>query len=179
MLSDNHDLCVLNVINDVNARPKSKSIKNTSKRKVWKPTGKVVQIVLWYLDFSCFKHMIGDRSQFTNFVNRFLGTVKFGNNHVAKIMGYGDYHIGNVTISTVYYVGLGYNLFSVGQFYDSNLEVAFCQHTCFIRNLEGVDPLTRSRALELMLLKTSKIYAKGLLLLVKDLQLLMQVNAVG
>nr|GEV43276.1 reverse transcriptase [Tanacetum cinerariifolium] len=41
MLSDNHDLCVLKVINDVNARPKSKFVKKTSKRKVWKPTGKV------------------------------------------------------------------------------------------------------------------------------------------
>ncbi|GJS80672.1 hypothetical protein Tco_0730553 [Tanacetum coccineum] len=41
MLSNNHDLCVLNFINDVNARAKSKSIKKTSKRKVWKPTGKV------------------------------------------------------------------------------------------------------------------------------------------
>ncbi|GKC51649.1 hypothetical protein Tco_1074394, partial [Tanacetum coccineum] len=41
MLSDNHDLCALNVINNVNARPKSKSVKKTSKRKVWKPTGKV------------------------------------------------------------------------------------------------------------------------------------------
>nr|GEW08509.1 hypothetical protein [Tanacetum cinerariifolium] len=41
MLSDNHDLCVLNVINDVNARHKSKFVKKTSKRKVWKPTGKV------------------------------------------------------------------------------------------------------------------------------------------
>nr|GEY28914.1 integrase, catalytic region, zinc finger, CCHC-type, peptidase aspartic, catalytic [Tanacetum cinerariifolium] len=74
------------------------------------------------------------------------GTVKFGNDHVAKIMGYGDYHIGNVTISRVYYVeGLGHNLFSVGQFCDSDLEVAFRQHTCFIRNLEGVDLLTGSR----------------------------------
>ncbi|GJZ24025.1 retrovirus-related pol polyprotein from transposon TNT 1-94 [Tanacetum coccineum] len=41
MLSDNHDLCVLDFINDVNARAKSKSIKKSSKRKVWKPTGKV------------------------------------------------------------------------------------------------------------------------------------------
>nr|GEU83773.1 retrovirus-related Pol polyprotein from transposon TNT 1-94 [Tanacetum cinerariifolium] len=41
MLFDNHDLFVLNVINDVNARSKSKSVKKTSKRKVWKPTGKV------------------------------------------------------------------------------------------------------------------------------------------
>nr|GFB81431.1 hypothetical protein [Tanacetum cinerariifolium] len=82
--------------------------------------------------------MIGDRSQLINFVQKFLGTVKFGNDHVAKITGYGDYQIGNVTISRVYYVeGLGHNLFSVGQFCDSDLEVAFRQHTCFIRNLEG------------------------------------------
>ncbi|GKF32973.1 hypothetical protein Tco_0106173, partial [Tanacetum coccineum] len=41
MLSDNHDLCVLDFIIDVNARAKSKSVKKSSKRKVWKPTGKV------------------------------------------------------------------------------------------------------------------------------------------
>nr|GEY72305.1 putative ribonuclease H-like domain-containing protein [Tanacetum cinerariifolium] len=59
---------------------------------------------------------------------------------------YGDYQIGNVTISWVYYVeGLGHNLFSIGQFCDSDLEVAFRQHTCFIRNLDGVDLLTGSR----------------------------------
>nr|GEV80278.1 hypothetical protein [Tanacetum cinerariifolium] len=59
-------------------------------------------------------------------------TVKFGNDHVAKIMGYGDYQIGNFTVSMVYYVeGLGHNLYSVGQFCDSNLEVDFCQHACF------------------------------------------------
>ncbi|GJX65856.1 retrovirus-related pol polyprotein from transposon TNT 1-94 [Tanacetum coccineum] len=40
MLFDNHDLCVLDFINNVNARVKSKSIKKSSKRKVWKPTGK-------------------------------------------------------------------------------------------------------------------------------------------
>ncbi|GKE93088.1 retrovirus-related pol polyprotein from transposon TNT 1-94, partial [Tanacetum coccineum] len=68
------------------------------------------------------------------------------NDHVAKILGYGDYQIGNVTILRVYYVeGLRHNLFSVGKFCDSNLEVAFCQHTCFIRNLDGVDLLTGSR----------------------------------
>ncbi|GJS63521.1 retrovirus-related pol polyprotein from transposon TNT 1-94 [Tanacetum coccineum] len=68
--------------------------------------------------------MTGDRSQLSNFISKFLG--------------FGDYQIGNVTISRVYYVeGLGHNLFSVGQFYDSNIEVAFCQHTCFIRSLEG------------------------------------------
>nr|GEU78237.1 integrase, catalytic region, zinc finger, CCHC-type, peptidase aspartic, catalytic [Tanacetum cinerariifolium] len=95
---------------------------------------------------SCSKHMTGDRSQLVNFVQNFLRTVKFGNDLVAKIMGYGDYQIKNVTISWVYYVeGLGHNLFSVGQFCDSDLEVAFRQHTCFIRNLDRVDLLTGSR----------------------------------
>ncbi|GJV85414.1 hypothetical protein Tco_1525312 [Tanacetum coccineum] len=116
-----------------------------SKTNVPVSKSKVVQIVLWYLDSGCSKHMTGDRSQLTNFVNKFLGTVKFRNDHMAKILGYGDYQIGNVTISRVYYVeGLGHNLFFVGQFCDSNLEVAFRQHTCFIRNLEGVDLLTGS-----------------------------------
>nr|GEV90985.1 Gag-Pol polyprotein [Tanacetum cinerariifolium] len=106
----------------------------------------VVQIVLWYLDSGCSKKMTRDRSQLTNFVDKFLGTVKFGNDHVAKIIGYGDYQIGNVTISRVYFVdGLGRNLFFVRQFCDSDLEVAFRQHTCFIRNLEGVDLLSGSQ----------------------------------
>ncbi|GJR86771.1 hypothetical protein Tco_0210782 [Tanacetum coccineum] len=41
MLFDNHDLCVLDFINDVNAPAKSKSIKKNAKRKVWKPIGNV------------------------------------------------------------------------------------------------------------------------------------------
>ncbi|GJS92095.1 retrovirus-related pol polyprotein from transposon TNT 1-94 [Tanacetum coccineum] len=45
-----------------------------------------------------------------------------------------------------YYIeGLGHKLFSVGQFCDANLEVAFLKNTCFIRNLEGVDLLFESR----------------------------------
>nr|GEU50789.1 retrovirus-related Pol polyprotein from transposon TNT 1-94 [Tanacetum cinerariifolium] len=56
----------------------------------------VVQIVLWYLDSGCSKHMTEDRSQLVNFVQKFLGMVKFGNDHVVKIMGYGDYQIGNL-----------------------------------------------------------------------------------
>ncbi|GKE43440.1 hypothetical protein Tco_1470724, partial [Tanacetum coccineum] len=52
---------------------------------------KVVQIVLRYLDSVCSKHMTRDRSQINNFVHKFLGTVKFSNDQVEKIMGYGDY----------------------------------------------------------------------------------------
>ncbi|GJU82410.1 retrovirus-related pol polyprotein from transposon TNT 1-94 [Tanacetum coccineum] len=129
------------VIKVYRRRPKtSKSVGSSSKSKT------VVQIVLRYLDSGCSKHMIGNRSQLINFVTKFLGTVKFGNDHIAKIMGYGDYQMGNVNISRVYFVeGLGHNLFSVGQKCDSGLEVAFRQHTCFIRDLEGVDLLKGSR----------------------------------
>ncbi|GJY27905.1 retrovirus-related pol polyprotein from transposon TNT 1-94, partial [Tanacetum coccineum] len=112
------------------------------------------------------KHMTGDRFQLTDFVNKFLGTIKFKNDHMAKIIGYGDYQIGNVTISRVYYVeGLGHNLFSVGQFCDSNLEVAFRQHTCFIRNLEGVDLLTGSQGKNLYTLSLGDMMASSLICL--------------
>ncbi|GJV65546.1 retrovirus-related pol polyprotein from transposon TNT 1-94 [Tanacetum coccineum] len=49
----------------------------------------------------------------------------FGNDQIARIMGYGDYELGNVIISRVYYIErLGHNLFSVGQFCDADLELA-------------------------------------------------------
>nr|GEX92036.1 copia protein [Tanacetum cinerariifolium] len=122
----------------------------------------VVQIILWYLDSGCSKHMTGDRSQLINFVQKFLGTVKFENDHVAKIMGYGDYKIGNVTISRVYFMeGLGHNLLLVGQFYDSDLEVAFRQHTCFFCNLDGVDLLTGSRGNNLYTLSLRDMMASS------------------
>ncbi|GJU69114.1 integrase, catalytic region, zinc finger, CCHC-type containing protein [Tanacetum coccineum] len=124
----------------------------------------VVQIVLWYLDSGFSKHMTWNRSQLMNFVSKFLGTIRFGNDHIARIMGYGDYQLGNVTISRVYYVkGLGHNLFSVGQFCDADLEVAFWKNSCFIRNLDGVDLLFGSRDTNLYtislddMLKTSPI----------------------
>ncbi|GJR27572.1 retrovirus-related pol polyprotein from transposon TNT 1-94 [Tanacetum coccineum] len=54
--------------------------------------------------------------------------------------------LGNVIISRFYYIeGLGHNLFSIGQFCDADLEVAFQKNTCFIRDLEGVDILLGSR----------------------------------
>ncbi|GKE21543.1 retrovirus-related pol polyprotein from transposon TNT 1-94 [Tanacetum coccineum] len=71
----------------------------------------VVQIVLWYLDSGCSKHMTGDHSQLRNFMKKFIGTVRFGNDHFGAIMGYGDYVIDDSVISRVYYVeGLGHDL---------------------------------------------------------------------
>ncbi|GJV52691.1 retrovirus-related pol polyprotein from transposon TNT 1-94 [Tanacetum coccineum] len=83
----------------------------------------VVQIVLWYLDSGCSKHMTGDRSQLRNFVKKFIGTVRFGNNHFSAIIGYGDYVI--------------------------DLEVAFRKHTCFVRDLDGVDLIKGSHGMNL------------------------------
>ncbi|GJZ08346.1 integrase, catalytic region, zinc finger, CCHC-type containing protein [Tanacetum coccineum] len=110
----------------------------------------VVQIIFWYLDPGCSKHMTRDRSRLRNFVKKFIGTVRFRNDHFGAIMGYGDYVIGDSVISRVYYVeGLGHNLFFVGQFCDSDLEVAFRKHTCFVQDLDGVDLIKGSRGTNL------------------------------
>nr|GFA40534.1 retrovirus-related Pol polyprotein from transposon TNT 1-94 [Tanacetum cinerariifolium] len=100
---------------------------------MWKPkspTGNVnpnlVEIILFIVDSGCSKHMTGNLKILINFVEKFLGTIKFRNDQIAPILGYGDLVQGAVTIKRVYYVeGLNHNLFSVGQFCDVDLEVAF------------------------------------------------------
>nr|GEW55771.1 putative ribonuclease H-like domain-containing protein [Tanacetum cinerariifolium] len=64
-------------------------------------------------------------------------------------------------LSGDYVEGLGHNLFSVGQFCDSDLEVSFRQHTCFIRNLDGVDLLTGSRGNNLYTLSLQDMIASS------------------
>ncbi|GJX68718.1 retrovirus-related pol polyprotein from transposon TNT 1-94 [Tanacetum coccineum] len=76
----------------------------------------VVQIVLWYLDSGCSKHMMGDRSRLRNFVKKFIRTVRFGNDHFGAIMGYGDYVI-----------------------------VAFRKHSCYVRDTNDVELIKGSR----------------------------------
>nr|GFA61202.1 integrase, catalytic region, zinc finger, CCHC-type, peptidase aspartic, catalytic [Tanacetum cinerariifolium] len=94
--------------------------------------------------------MTGNLKLLINFVEKFLGTVKFRNDQISPILGYGDLVQGAVTINRVYYVeGLNHNLFSVGQFCDADLEVTFRKSTCFIRDLKGNDLLTGSRGTDL------------------------------
>ncbi|GJT49916.1 integrase, catalytic region, zinc finger, CCHC-type containing protein [Tanacetum coccineum] len=91
-----------------------------------------------------------------------MGTVRFGNDHFAAITGYGDYVQGNLTICHVYYVeGLGHNLFSVRQFCDGDLEVAFLSNTCYVWNLEGDDLLTGSRDSNLYTISISEMAASS------------------
>nr|GFB35570.1 retrovirus-related Pol polyprotein from transposon TNT 1-94 [Tanacetum cinerariifolium] len=131
----------------------------------WSPTGKLFDNEGKIVDSSesksqldcsngnnagCSKHMTGNLKLFINFVWKFMRTVRFGNDHVTDILGFRDLQWGNILITRVYFVeGLGHNLFSVGQFCDSNLEVAFRRNACFVRNLEGVNLLKGDRSTNL------------------------------
>nr|GFC03892.1 retrovirus-related Pol polyprotein from transposon TNT 1-94 [Tanacetum cinerariifolium] len=84
----------------------------------------VIQICLWCVDSGCSKHMTGNLKFLINFIWKFMGAVRFGNDHVAAILGF-------------------------GQFYDSDLEVAFQRDAYFVRNLEGVDLLKGDRSTNL------------------------------
>nr|GFA64640.1 integrase, catalytic region, zinc finger, CCHC-type, peptidase aspartic, catalytic [Tanacetum cinerariifolium] len=102
--------------------------------------------------------MTGNRTLLTNFMEKFFETVRFGNNNFVMIAGFRDVVIGFMTIKNVYYVeGLGHNLFSVGQFYDKGLEVAFRKSTCFVRNEDGVDLLTGDRSSNLYTIALNEV----------------------
>ncbi|GJZ10156.1 retrovirus-related pol polyprotein from transposon TNT 1-94 [Tanacetum coccineum] len=197
-------MCVVNILNSVNATPTVKIVLNKGKqiwkpkgklsenslnktKQVWKATGKLFanvgyqwrstrkKVALGKLNYGyqwrptrnkfalgelcpltrlsvqcCSKHITGNRSKLKNFVEKFIGTVRFGNDHFGAIMGYGEYVIGDSVISRVYYVeGLGHNLFFVEQFCDSDLEVAFRKHFCFVCDINGADLLKGSRSTNL------------------------------
>ncbi|GJU94040.1 integrase, catalytic region, zinc finger, CCHC-type containing protein [Tanacetum coccineum] len=140
--------------------PVNTNLNDQNSRSSEKQSFPVVQIVLWIVDSGCSKHMTGDRSLLKNFIEKFMGTVRFGNDNFAAITGYGDYIQGNITICHVYYVeGLGHNIFSVGQFCDGNLEVAFRSKTCYVRDLEGDDLLTGDRQSNLYTISISDMAA--------------------
>nr|GFD33314.1 hypothetical protein [Tanacetum cinerariifolium] len=87
-----------------------------------------------------------------NFIENFLGIVRFDNDQFAPIIGYGDLVQENVMINRVYYVeGLNHNLFSVGQFCDADLEVAFKKSTCFVRDLQGNDLLVGNHGKDIVI----------------------------
>ncbi|GJY26438.1 retrovirus-related pol polyprotein from transposon TNT 1-94, partial [Tanacetum coccineum] len=149
VLNENHDLCVLHYINGVNSRtrqpmampistrePKqnmNQSVATSSKKTIAtdstvkksrnitrKLYEQLVEIILFIVDSGCSKHITGNIKLLTNFVEKFLGTVKFGNDQIEPILGYGDL------------------------FCDADLEVAFRKSTCYIRDLKGNDLLIGS-----------------------------------
>ncbi|GJY97618.1 retrovirus-related pol polyprotein from transposon TNT 1-94 [Tanacetum coccineum] len=96
------------------------------------PLEKIVQLILFIIDSGSTKHMTGNLKLLCNFVKKYMG---------------------NITINRVYYVeGLNHNLFSVAQFYDAYLEVAFWKSTCFVRDLQGNDLLTGNHGSDLYII---------------------------
>ncbi|GJW98193.1 retrovirus-related pol polyprotein from transposon TNT 1-94 [Tanacetum coccineum] len=113
----------------------------------------IVQLILFIVDSGCTKHMTGNLKLLCNFVEKFLATVRFGNDQFALILRYGDLVQGNVTIKRVYYIeGLNNNRFSVGHFCDANLEVSFRKSTCYVRDFQGNDLLTGNRGSDLYII---------------------------
>ncbi|GKB43749.1 retrovirus-related pol polyprotein from transposon TNT 1-94 [Tanacetum coccineum] len=147
IVSFNHDKCVEHFLQSSKTPPVKKIWRVKQVKQTWTPTGKVFTTVgyhwkptgrIFLLGYS--KHMTGDRPRLRNFIKKFIGTVRLENDHFGAIMGYGDYVIGDSVIFRVYYMeGLGHNLFSVGQFCDSDLEVSFRKHSCFHRRLNHLN----------------------------------------
>nr|GFA43156.1 integrase, catalytic region, zinc finger, CCHC-type, peptidase aspartic, catalytic [Tanacetum cinerariifolium] len=138
---------------EVEEHPRIPSISNKMKSvtacndSINSRTLNIVQLILFIVDSGCTKHMTGNLKLLCNFVEKHLGTVRFGNDQFTPILGYGDLVQGNITINRVYYVkGLNHNLFSVGQFCNADLEVAFRKSTCFVRDLQGNDLLIEKRS---------------------------------
>nr|GEW31992.1 retrovirus-related Pol polyprotein from transposon TNT 1-94 [Tanacetum cinerariifolium] len=98
----------------------------------------VVHIVLWYLDSGCSKHMTGDRSRLMNFLKKFIGTVRFGNDHFGAIMVYGDYVIGNNVISR--HAKVLSNMFAVQSLQEQIMVMA---STFKLFELRSINDLTR------------------------------------
>ncbi|GJW12926.1 hypothetical protein Tco_1578753, partial [Tanacetum coccineum] len=123
--------CVVKYLTSVNAPPLIKDVLRTVKQ-VWKETWKLFVNVGYQWKPTGRKFTLEEQCPLT----------RFGNDHFGAIMGYGYYVIGDSVISRVYYVeGLGHNLFSVGKFCDSDLEVAFKKHSCYVINEDGVELL--------------------------------------
>ncbi|GJR94373.1 hypothetical protein Tco_0266547 [Tanacetum coccineum] len=131
VLNDNHGGCVLYYINEVNSRTKKslavhisasepKRVVNCSVATPHKKTVASDSTIRKYRS----RHMTENLKFLINFVEKFLRTVRFGNDQFASNLGYGDWVQGNVIIKWVYYVeGLNHNLFLVGQFCDADLRL--------------------------------------------------------
>ncbi|GJR59039.1 retrovirus-related pol polyprotein from transposon TNT 1-94 [Tanacetum coccineum] len=171
VFNSNHDAYVSKYLNDVNARTKKPKVVPISTRKpksqanksVATPHKKTVASESTTQKSKSYYKMMYEKtrsnlSSIPSSSNSLADcsthpihcTVHFGNDQFALILGYGDLVQGNIMINRVYYVeGLNHNLFSVGQFCDADLEVAFRKSTCFVRDLHGNDLLTGNRGSDL------------------------------
>nr|GEZ85487.1 retrovirus-related Pol polyprotein from transposon TNT 1-94 [Tanacetum cinerariifolium] len=122
LIDSNHFACVTKMLNDVHARTKKPTVVSISTRKpksqenksIATPNKKKVASKSTDQKLQSYFRVLYENTSnlklLCNFVEKFLGTVRFGLNH---------------------------NLFSVGQLCDADLEVAFRKSTCFVRDLQG------------------------------------------
>nr|GEW59134.1 integrase, catalytic region, zinc finger, CCHC-type, peptidase aspartic, catalytic [Tanacetum cinerariifolium] len=151
VFNSNHDTCVSKFLNDVNARIKKPKVVPISPRKPKSQANKSAATHLKKTvasEFTIQKSKSYYRMLYEK--TKIYGPVRFGNDQFALILGYGDLVQGNIAINRVYYVeGLNHDLFSVGQFCDADLKVAFQKSTCFVRDLQGNDLLIGNRGSDL------------------------------
>ncbi|GJS75552.1 hypothetical protein Tco_0725433 [Tanacetum coccineum] len=182
LFDDNHDMFLVDFVNDVNVRLKSKS-KINKKSKAWKPTSKVFTDKIVHLKETTPKSAETSKPEIKVYSRRPNKIKSVGLSKKAKIV---ESKIANnsepthlwgsntdvpsssslVNDSPVYYVeGLRHNLFSVRQFCDADLKVAFQKNTCFIRNLEGVDLLSGSRDTNLYIISLDDMLKNSMICL--------------
>nr|GEV80037.1 integrase, catalytic region, zinc finger, CCHC-type, peptidase aspartic, catalytic [Tanacetum cinerariifolium] len=127
VISNSPDMCDNDFRNDQNAVeyddervPDKTNVSRTHLKsnqmtdKVMPNNSHIVQLIIFIVDCGCTKHMTGNLSLLCYFVEKYLGTVRFGNDQFASILGYGDLVQGKITINRVYYAeGFNHNLFSI------------------------------------------------------------------
>nr|GEX64872.1 retrovirus-related Pol polyprotein from transposon TNT 1-94 [Tanacetum cinerariifolium] len=163
LITKNHDVCVLNFVNGMNFRSKKQkenvsNILNQTKHKaqIWKP-----------INVGSKERLASPKPSKPKMRLRWSPTGKMFDikgKLIASSESNGDnacthnpqeptikrFSNSTFSLSRVYFVeGLGYNLFSVGQFCDSDLKATFRRNTCFVRNLKVVDLLKRNRTTNL------------------------------
>nr|GEV71642.1 hypothetical protein [Tanacetum cinerariifolium] len=136
-------------------------LKMKQQDKEIKPENYVIEICLWCIDSGCSKHISRNLKLLINFVWKFMGTIQFGNDHVAAILvshanadvdsfkKCGTSYTFDVGYRVYFVEGLGHNLFSVGLFCDSDLKVAFRRNTYFVRNQDGFDLLKGNHSINI------------------------------
>ncbi|GJW56541.1 hypothetical protein Tco_0103272 [Tanacetum coccineum] len=72
-----------------NWSPKSKTAQ--SPPSMSKSSTSVIQLDLWIVDSGCSKHITGNLQLLRNFVEKFMRTFRFSNDHFTAITRYGDY----------------------------------------------------------------------------------------
>ncbi|GJR44241.1 retrovirus-related pol polyprotein from transposon TNT 1-94 [Tanacetum coccineum] len=154
MSSDN--LCVSNSMNDVKFHAKPK--KSKSKKDIWKPTGKEPSKSWGSTKTNIPSTSLNECGLSKSSSGIWTPVARSTRPEIALSSPISSV---NSWVQVYYVEGLEHNLFSMGQFCDSNLEVAFRQHACFIRNLEGVDLLTGSRGDNLYTLSLGNMMASS------------------